>query len=89
MKVKKVDNCNTAVEFKDVTFTYSGAGASSLSNISFKAKKGQTIGIIGGTGSGKSTLISLIPRFYDAVKGSVLIDGQSVKDYTHKELCEK
>ena len=86
---KKVDNCDTAVEFKDVTFTYSGAGASSLSNISFKAKKGQTIGIIGGTGSGKSTLISLIPRFYDAVKGSVLIDGQSVKDYTHKELCEK
>lgn len=86
---KKVDNSDTAVEFKDVTFTYSGAGASSLSNISFKAKKGQTIGIIGGTGSGKSTLISLIPRFYDAVKGNVLIDGQSVKDYTHKELCEK
>lgn len=86
---KKVDNSDTAVEFKDVTFTYSGAGASSLSNISFKAKKGQTIGIIGGTGSGKSTLISLIPRFYDAVKGNVLIDGQSVKNYTHKELCEK
>ena len=86
---KKVDNCDTAVEFKDVTFTYGGAGASSLSNISFSVKKGQTIGIIGGTGSGKSTLISLIPRFYDAVKGSVLIDGQSVKDYTHKELCEK
>ena len=86
---KKVDNSDTAVEFKDVTFTYSGAGASSLSNISFKAKKGQTIGIIGGTGSGKSTLISLIPRFYDAVKGNVLIDGQNVKNYTHKELCEK
>ena len=60
-----------------------------FTNISFKAKKGQTIGIIGGTGSGKSTLISLIPRFYDAVKGSVLIDGQSIKDYTHKELCRK
>ena len=86
---KKVDNSDTAVKFKDVTFTYSGAGASSLSNISFKAKKGQTIGIIGGTGSGKSTLISLIPRFYDAVKGNVLIDGQNVKNYTHKELCEK
>ena len=86
---KKEDNSDTAVKFKDVTFTYSGAGASSLSNISFKAKKGQTIGIIGGTGSGKSTLISLIPRFYDAVKGNVLIDGQNVKNYTHKELCEK
>ena len=54
-----------------------------------RLKKVQTIGIIGGTGSGKSTLISLIPRFYDAVKGNVLIDGQNVKNYTHKELCEK
>ena len=87
MKVKKWIIVILPLSLK--MFTYSGAGASSLSNISFKAKKGQTIGIIGGTGSGKSTLISLIPRFYDAVKGSVLIDGQSVKDYTHKELCEK
>ena len=56
---------NLAVEFNHVTFTYEGAGASSLSDITFRAKKGQTIGIIGGTGSGKSTLVSLIPRFYD------------------------
>ena len=60
----KVDD-NMAVEFNHVTFTYEGAGASSLSDITFRAKKGQTIGIIGGTGSGKSTLVSLIPRFYD------------------------
>ena len=78
-----------AVQFMDVTFTYSGAGAPSLKDISFAVKRGQTVGIIGGTGSGKSTLVSLIPRFYDAESGNVLIDGVSVKAYTEEELCKK
>lgn len=76
-----------AVEFKDVSFTYFGAGAPSLSNISFSAGKGQTVGIIGGTGSGKSTLVNLIPRFYDATSGSVLLKGQNVKDLSKNEIC--
>ena len=78
-----------AVQFQNVTFTYKGAGAPSLSDISFTVKRGQTVGIIGGTGSGKTTLVSLIPRFYDAVSGSVRIDGQDVKRYTREALCEK
>lgn len=67
------------VVFRDVTFTYAGAGEPSLEHISFEAMPGQTIGIIGGTGSGKSTLVNLIPRFYDATKGAVQIDGVDVK----------
>ncbi len=78
-----------AVQFQNVTFAYKGAGAPSLRNISFTVKKGQTVGIIGGTGSGKTTLVSLIPRFYDADAGRVLIDGQDVKSYTREALCEK
>ncbi len=78
---------NMAVEFNHVTFTYEGAGASSLSDISFQAKKGQTIGIIGGTGSGKSTLVSLIPRFYDPQEGTVKVNGINAKDYPQGELC--
>ena len=66
-----------------------GAGAESLSDISFTAKRGQTIGIIGGTGSGKSTLVSLISRFYDATSGDVMVDGENVKNYTKEELCNK
>ena len=65
------------------------AGAESLSDISFTAKRGQTIGIIGGTGSGKSTLVSLISRFYDSTSGEVLVDGENVKNYTKEELCNK
>ena len=80
---------NMAVEFKHVTFTYEGAGASSLSDISFQAKKGQTIGIIGGTGSGKSTLVSLIPRFYDPQEGTVKVNGVNAKDYPQGELCRE
>ena len=76
-----------AVEFKDVSFTYAGAGAPSLNHISFSASKGQTIGIIGGTGSGKSTLVNLIPRFYDATTGSVLLNGKDVKSLTKAEIC--
>lgn len=80
---------NMAVEFNHVTFTYEGAGASSLSDITFQAKKGQTIGIIGGTGSGKSTLVSLIPRFYDPQEGTVKVNGINVKDYPQGELCRE
>ena len=78
-----------AVEFNHVTFTYEGAGASSLSDITFRAKKGQTIGIIGGTGSGKSTLVSLIPRFYDPQEGTVKVNGINAKGYPQGELCSE
>lgn len=77
------------VEFKDVAMSYGKSTEEALSNISFVAKKGETIGIIGGTGSGKSTLISLIPRFYDVSKGSVLIEGTDVKNYPMVQLREK
>lgn len=80
---------NMAVEFNHVTFTYEGAGASSLSDITFQAKKGQTIGIIGGTGSGKSTLVSLIPRFYDPQEGTVKVNGVNAKEYPQGELCSE
>lgn len=75
-----------AVEFEHVSLTYQGAGAESLSDISFRVKKGQTIGIIGGTGSGKSSLVNLIPRFYDATRGEVRIAGLDVKEYQIEEL---
>ncbi|MCM1386406.1 MAG: ABC transporter ATP-binding protein/permease [Bacillus sp. (in: Bacteria)] len=78
-----------AVEFEHVCLTYQGAGAESLSDIDFRVKKGETIGIIGGTGSGKSSLVHLIPRFYDATKGTVKIAGRDVKDYGMKELRDK
>lgn len=81
------DDC--AVAFDHVTFAYEGTGAPSLSDITFSAKKGSTIGIIGGTGSGKSTLVDLIARFYDATEGTVTLNGQNVKDYSQNELREK
>lgn len=77
------------VEFRDMDFYYAGAKEPSLSKISFAAMRGQTIGIIGGTGSGKSSLVNLIPRFYDATKGAVLVDGVDVRDYGLKELRGK
>lgn len=83
------ENADEAVRFDHVNFTYRNAGAPSLTDISFRAEKGQTIGIIGGTGSGKSTLISLIPRFYDATSGTVCLDGCDVKEYTQEALCRK
>lgn len=75
-----------AVEFRDVTFTYAGAGAPSLSDISFTAMPGQTVGIIGGTGSGKSTLVNLISRSYDAGTGEVLLFGAPVAQYDRQTL---
>lgn len=78
-----------SVEFDHVSLTYAGAGAESLTDIDFRAKRGQTIGIIGGTGSGKSSLVNMIPRFYDAAKGEVRVDGRNVKDYSMEELREK
>lgn len=77
-----------AVQFEEVSFTYSGAGADSLTGISFEASKGQTIGIIGGTGSGKSSLVSLIARFYDVTKGKVLVNGKDVRSYPEGKLNE-
>lgn len=74
------------VVFENVDLTYKGAGDKSLENISFTANAGSTIGIIGGTGSGKSSLVNLIPRFYDATAGKVLIDGKNVKDYKVSEI---
>ena len=80
---KSADSISKGAEvvFENVDLTYKGAGDKSLENISFTANAGSTIGIIGGTGSGKSSLVNLIPRFYDATAGKVLIDGKNVKDY--------
>ena len=77
---------DVAVAFDHVSLRYQGAGAESLSNVTFTAKKGQTIGVIGGTGSGKTTLVSLIPRFYDATKGQVALLGQPITAYSKEEL---
>ena len=74
------------VEFDHVNLRYEGAGEDSLTDISFRAMPGQTIGIIGGTGSGKSSVVNLIPRFYDAAAGAVRINGKNVKDYKVEEL---
>lgn len=78
-----------AVEFDHVHLAYAGAGAESLSDIHITVKKGQTVGVIGGTGSGKSSLVNLIPRFYDCTKGTVRIDGRDVKAYGMEELRGK
>lgn len=77
------------VEFKNVSFRYPHASEDELNNISFKINKGQTLAIIGATGSGKTTLISLIPRFYDATEGEVLVDGVNVKNYKFDTLYDK
>ena len=78
-----------AVEFDHVHLTYAGAGGESLSDIDFHVKKGQTVGIIGGTGSGKTSLVNMIPRFYDATEGTVRIDGRNVREYSMEELRKK
>ena len=78
-----------AVEFSHVGLTYAGAGDESLTDIDFNVKKGETIGLIGGTGSGKSSVVNLIPRFYDVTSGFIKVDGKDVKDYPLEELRGK
>lgn len=89
MKEQKRKAGAPAVEFSDVTFTYEDAKAPSLSHISFQAMKGETVGIIGGTGCGKSTLVSLIGRFYDVQEGEIRVDGNPVKRYPFAQLRKK
>ena len=86
---KDTTNERGTIEFKDVSFKYPDAEEYLLKNISFKAEKGQTVAFIGSTGSGKSTLINLIPRFYDATEGDVLVDGVNVKEYKGEFLHNK
>ncbi|WP_294469668.1 ABC transporter ATP-binding protein [uncultured Ruminococcus sp.] len=88
IEVKAVKNA-PCIEFKDVSFSYHDSEEYALENISFSVGRGETAGIIGGTGSGKSSVINLIPRFYDVSKGQVLVDGVDVKDYPFKQLRQK
>lgn len=83
------ENVRGEVEFKNVSFKYPDAEEYVIENVSFKAQKGETVAFIGSTGSGKSTLINLVPRFYDATDGEVLIDGVNVKDYKIEDLHRK
>ena len=78
-----------SVEFQNVTFSYQGTGAPSLTDISFSVKRGETVGIIGGTGSGKSTLVNLIARFYDATSGEILLDEENIRNYSRRALRDK
>ncbi len=89
--IKSTENKNNEViiSFNHVSLTYENAGDESLTDINFSVKRSQTIGIIGGTGSGKSSLINLIPRFYDATKGQIIVDGVDVKDYSLEQLRSK
>lgn len=87
-KVRTAKEVGT-VEFRNVTFRYPEASDDELVDISFKVNKGQTLAVIGATGSGKTTLISLIPRFYDATQGEVLVDGVNVKDYSFEALYDR
>lgn len=84
---EKDDRC--AVVFDHVSFAYNGSGAEAISDVDFRVDKGQTVGIIGGTGCGKSTIISLIPRFYDCSKGTVYVNGTDVREYPKKQLIGK
>ena len=84
----RTDEKAPAVEFENVSFGYAN-NAYALKNISFTLEKGETIGIIGGTGSGKSTLVNLVPRFYDTSEGNVFVDGANVKDYSFRQLRGK
>ncbi len=89
LKNKKEKINSDKVVFEHVTFSYKNAAESSLTDISFKVKKGQTIGIIGGTGSGKSSLVNLIPRFYEIENGKIFVDGIETKDYSFEQLRGK
>ena len=88
-KAAQADSADEAVRFENVSLTYRGAGDESISDISFCALRGQTIGVIGGTGSGKSTLVNLIPRFYDATRGTVSLMGRPIADWPHEELRDR
>ena len=88
-EAKRADRSSGFVEFKDVSFRYPGADQPALSGINFSAKPGELTAIIGGTGSGKSTLINLITRFYDVESGSVLVDGVDVREMSQKTLRTK
>jgi len=83
------DFSDASVEFKNVGFTYPGAGEEAVSDISFIAEKGEMIGVIGGTGSGKTTIMNLIPRFFDAGRGEILINGEDIRDYRIHSLRDK
>lgn len=85
----KKEDTGYTVEFRNVFMRYKGAGADTLTGIDFKAKPGDTIGIIGGTGSGKSSVVNLIPRFYDVTEGQVMVDGMDVRDYKITDLRDK
>ena len=80
--------CRTAVEFRNVSFRYAGAEDNALDAISFSIQKGQTVGIIGGTGAGKSTLVHLLSRFYDVTDGEILLNGVPLQDYPFAQLRE-
>ena len=82
-------NKEIEVEFKDVSLMYAGSSENTIEGLNLKVLKGQTIGVIGGTGSGKTSLINMIPRFYDATKGEVLVNGTNVKEYTEEGLRNK
>jgi ABC-type multidrug transport system fused ATPase/permease subunit len=86
---KNINNTKEIIAFEYVGLTYSGAGDESLSDIDFKVNKGETIGIIGGTGSGKSSIVNLIPRFYDATRGNIRLFGNNIKDYDIEFLRNK
>ena len=88
-KIKFNEECENIVEFRNVSFAYSGAGDNSLENISFSVKKGETVGIIGSTGSGKTTLVNLIPAFYEVSGGEVLAGGANVNELSLEELRSK
>ena len=88
-EVNAASDSENAVVFSRVSMAYASTSEEALTDIDFTAKKGQTIGIIGGTGSGKSSVVNLIPRFYDVSKGSVLVDGRDVRDYDLTELRDK
>lgn len=85
----KKEDTGYTVEFRNVSMRYKGAGADTLTGIDFKAKPGDTIGIIGGTGSGKSSVVNLIPRFYDVTAGQVMVDGMDVREYKITDLRDK
>lgn len=85
-KVQATNNSTKIIEFKNVSFSYNNSKQYSLENISLSINKGETIGIIGGTGAGKSTLVNLIPRFYESTEGEIFINGENIKNYSIKDL---